>query len=542
MFRDLSLVPNTSSIVALVQFCELTGIAIRRFLNDDSSYPRTPPMSDEPHPQRSKPDRFEKARLQKLEKIEAMGLDPWGQRFDGHVPIAHARSVAPTEPGATGDDVRIAGRLMSRRKAGKLRFFDIKDQTGRIQLLISRGDVSGELWELLGALDLGDLVGVDGHLKVTDSGETSVFVTQITVLCKSLSQPPEKFHGAKDMELLLRQRYIDLIYNDGVLDRMLHRSKIIDSIRQTLRLQNFNEVETPVLHSIAGGAAARPFITNHNALEMELYLRIALELHLKRLMVGGIERVYEIGRVFRNEGVDSTHNPEFTMIEIYQAYGDYNAMMDLAEAIITDAVRALGDNMVLPWGDSEIDFTPPFARRKYADLVKEYAGCDIRDAEAVKAVAQQHHIETEGVHPDVIVNEVFEATVEDQLVGPVFVIDYPASICPLTKRKRDNPDIAERFELFVHGMELANAYTELNDPRLQEDLFLTQLSGLSEEDSMAKMDHDFVRALKVGMPPAGGMGIGIDRLVMLLTNSRSIRDVIFFPLLRHEGTPSADAL
>lgn len=498
-------------------------------------------MSDELHPQRSKPDRFEKARLQKLEKIEALGLDPWGQRFDGHIPIARARDMAPTEPGATGEDVRIAGRLMSRRKAGKLRFFDIKDQTGRIQLLISRGDVTTELWELLGALDLGDLVGIDGHLKVTDSGETSVFVTHVTVLCKSLAQPPEKFHGAKDMELLLRQRYIDLIYNDGVLERMLQRSAIIDSIRQTLRSQNFNEVETPVLHSIAGGAAARPFITNHNTLEMELFLRIALELHLKRLMVGGIERVFEIGRVFRNEGVDSTHNPEFTMIEIYQAYGDYNAMMDLAESIITDAVRALGDNMVLPWGDAEIDFTPPFARRKYADLIQEFAGCDMHDADAVQAVAQQHGIETAGKHPDVIVNEVFEATVEDQLTGPVFVIDYPASICPLTKRKRDEPDIAERFELFVHGMELANAYTELNDPRLQEDLFLTQLSGLSEEDSMAKMDHDFVRALKVGMPPAGGMGIGIDRLVMLLTNSRSIRDVIFFPLLRHESSQSPDA-
>lgn len=499
--------------------------------------PDDQPQQD-PESLRSKPDRFEKARLQKLEKIEELGHDPWGQRFDNHIPIAHARELAPTEPGAIGQDVRIAGRLMTRRKAGKLRFYDIKDQSGRIQLLISRGDVAPELWELLSALDLGDLVGIDGHLKVTDSGETSVFVTGLTVLCKSLAQPPEKFHGAKDTEMLLRQRYIDLIYNDGVLEKMLQRSKIIDSVRQTLREQSFNEVETPVLHSIAGGAAARPFVTHHNTLDMELYLRIALELHLKRLMVGGIERVYEIGRVFRNEGVDATHNPEFTMIEIYQAYGDYNAMMDLAEAIITNGVKCLGGSMVLPWGDKEIDFTPPFARRKYADLFAEHAGCDMHDAEAVAAVAKQHGIETAGVHPDVIVNDVFEATVEDALVGPVFVMDYPASICPLTKRKKDNPEIAERFELFIHGMELANAYTELNDPRLQEDLFLTQLQGQSDEDSMAKMDHDFVRALKVGMPPAGGMGIGIDRLVMLLTDSRSIRDIIFFPLLRPEGAKS----
>jgi len=275
-------------------------------------------------------------------------------------------------------------------------------------------------------------------------------------------------------------------------------------------------------------------VTHHNTLDMKLYLRIALEIHLKRLMVGGIERVFEIGRVFRNEGIDATHNPEFTMIEIYQAYGDYESMMDLTEAIVTNAVKTLGDSMVLPWGDETIDFSSPWPRKPYAELFTEHAGCDMHDEAAVLEVAKKHEIETENVHPDVIINAVFEATVEDHLIGPVFVIDYPASICPLTKRKKDNPEIAERFELFIKGMELANAYTELNDPRLQEELFKTQLTGLSEEDSMAKMDHDFVRALKVGMPPAGGLGIGIDRLVMLLTDSRSIRDVIFFPLLRPE--------
>lgn len=498
-------------------------------------------------------DRFEKERLKKLDRIVELGHDPYGQRFDNHQPLLQVRDKAPQEPGSDGERVKVAGRIMLRRKAGKLRFYDIQDYTGKIQLLFSRGDLSDDQWELMGQLDLGDLIGVEGPLRRTDTGEISIFVEELTVLCKSLAQPPEKFHGAKDTEMLLRQRYIDLIYNEGVLEKMLQRSQIISSIRQTLGEENFHEVETPVLHAIAGGAAARPFITHHNTLDMQLYLRIALELHLKRLMVGGIERVYEIGRVFRNEGIDTTHNPEFTMIEIYQAYGNYESMMDLTEAIVVNAARAIKaasgeDSLIFPWGEGEIDFTPPWPRLKYADLFREHAGCDMSDSAAVKEKAHElakagkigheflQRIDTSEVHPDVIVNEVFEATVEDHLKNPTFVIDYPASICPLTKRKADNPQIAERFELFVQSMELANAYTELNDPRLQEDLFRTQLAGLPEEESMAKMDHDFIRALKVGMPPAGGLGIGIDRLVMLLTNSQSIRDVIFFPLLRPEGT------
>lgn len=480
------------------------------------------------------PDRFEKARLEKLARIVELGKDPYGQRFDGHMAIARARALAPDEPGVEGQEVRLAGRTMLRRKAGKLRFWDIQDYSGRIQLLFSRGDLGEDLWELASQLDLGDIIGIDGRLKRTDSGEISVFVTSLTVLCKSLAQPPEKHHGAKDPELLLRQRYIDLIYNDGVTERMLKRSRILSSIRGTLASHDFHEVETPVLHSIAGGAAARPFITYHNTLDMELFLRIAPELHLKRLMVGGIERVYEIGRVFRNEGIDPTHNPEFTMIEIYQAYADYEIMMDLTEQIVVEAARTVNESLQLEWDGKALDLTPPWPRRKYADLFREHVGCDMRDESAVRAMAAKHGIETDGVHPDVVINEVFEEYVEDHLVGPVFVIDYPASICPLTKRKQSDPSVAERFELFVHGMELANAYTELNDPRLQEELFATQLAGQSEEDSMARMDVDFVRALKVGMPPAGGLGIGIDRLVMMLTNSRSIRDVIFFPLLRHE--------
>jgi lysyl-tRNA synthetase class 2 len=315
---------------------------------------------------------------------------------------------------------------------------------------------------------------------------------------------------------------------------MLKRTKIIESIRDTLRQERYLEVETPVLQANAGGAAARPFITHHNALDIPLYLRIALELYLKRLMVGGIERVYEMGRIFRNEGVDSTHNPEFTMLELYQAYGNYETMMDLTQAIIVNAVRAVSETPVVHWRGATVDFTPPWPRQKYADLFAKHAGCSMADAEAVRNVARQHGIETAGVHPDVVVQEVFEMLVEKHLEGPVFVLDYPASLCPLTKRKASDPNIAERFELFVRGMELANAYTELNDPRLQEQLFSTQLAGLPPEESMARMDHDFIRALKVGMPAAGGMGLGVDRLVMLLTDSYSIRDVIFFPLLKPE--------
>ncbi|QDT50585.1 Lysine--tRNA ligase [Symmachiella dynata] len=482
-----------------------------------------------------KMDRFERDRLVKLEKIESLGIDPWGQRFDNHQPIEKIRIMAPAESGVTGERVRIAGRLMSRNNKGKLKFYFLQDWSGKVQLMVSRADVSEEQWELIGALDIGDLIGVDGTLRLTNTGEVTVFVETITFLTKSLSQPPEKHSGVKDIEILLRQRYLDLIYNEGVLERMLKRTEIIASMRQTLAGEGFVEVETPVLHAIAGGAAAKPFITHHNALDIDLYLRIALELHLKRLMVGGVERVFEIGRVFRNEGIDATHNPEFTMTEIYQAYGNYESMMDLTEKIVVDAVKKISDEMVLPWGEETIDFTPPWPRKTYADLFAEHAGCDMHDSAAVAEVAATHHIETADKHPDVIVNDVFEATVEDHLQGPVFVIDYPASICPLTKRKQDNPAIAERFELFIKGMELANAYTELNDPRLQEELFLTQLEGQTEEDSMAKMDHEFIKALKVGMPPAGGLGIGIDRLVMLLTDSRSIRDVIYFPLLRPEN-------
>jgi lysyl-tRNA synthetase class 2 len=383
-------------------------------------------------------------------------------------------------------------------------------------------------------LDLGDIVGVDGELKRTKTGELTIFAEDLHFLTKSIETPPAKHKGLADIELRQRMRYLDLAFTEGVLERFMRRTKIVQSIRSTLALDGYMEVEGPTLHAIAGGAAARPFTTHHNALDIDLYLRIALELHLKRLLVGGMERVYELGRVYRNEGISPRHNPEFTMLEAYGAYGNYLTMMDLTEKLIVEAIRASGQDLKLKWGAQEIDFTPPFARSTYDEVFAEHTGVEPHDEAAVRALAEKHELPTSGKHPDVIKNEVFEELVEDKLFGPVFVMDYPSSICPLTKRKADHPNVAERFELFIQGMEIANAYTELNDPDLQEALFSRQLDGLPEEESMAKMDRDFIRALRHGMPPAGGLGVGIDRLVMLLTDAQSIRDVILFPLLRPE--------
>jgi lysyl-tRNA synthetase class 2 len=496
-----------------------------------------------------------------------LGVDPWGSRFDNRSLIGELRDRAKEirfvkESGQqveipdrtaqpdldfrgwlqdqgkgemTGPKVRAAGRIMLSRDAGKLRFINIQDWTGNLQLLVGKSQVGDESWTLAECFDLGDIIGVDGKLSYTKTGELTIFAEKLHFLSKSIALPPDKHAGLADAELRQRMRYLDLAYTDGVRDRFLSRTKVVQSIRGTLNRQGFCEIEGPTLHTIAGGAAARPFKTHHNTLDMPLVLRIALELHLKRLMVGGMERVYELGRVYRNEGISPRHNPEFTMLEVYQAFGDYCSMMDLTEAIVAGAIEAIDGNFKRPWGQTVIDFTPPFDRKTYDELFAEHAGVDPRDTAGVRALAEKIGFDTAGKHPDVIKSEVFEEKVEDALVGPIFVTDYPASICPLTKRKRENPEIAERFELFIQGMEIANAYTELNDPDLQEQLFRTQLAGQAEEDSMAKMDHDFIRALKHAMPPAGGLGVGIDRLVMLLTNSPSIRDVILFPLLRPEG-------
>jgi lysyl-tRNA synthetase class 2 len=507
------------------------------------------PMADPP---REEPTgtgaMLEASRREKLKTIQALGFDPWGTRFDGHQPIAAIRAreneivIEPAgdcqvgkPPEQHGPHVRAAGRIMLQRKAGKLVFLTIQDWTGRVQILIGKKQVGETNWALCECFDLGDIVGVDGELKHTQTGELTIFAEQLYFLSKSIETPPAKHKGLTDPELRQRMRYLDLIHTDGVLERFLRRTKIVHSIRSTLAAEGFVEVEGPTLHAIAGGAAARPFVTHHNALDIDLYLRIALELHLKRLLVGGMERVYELGRVYRNEGISTRHNPEFTMLEAYQAYGDYRTMMDLTEKLIVEAIRASGQPLKLRWGDKELDFSPPFARKTYDELFAEHTGVDPSDPAAVRTAAQQIGLDTAGKHPDVVKSEVFEARVEDRLTGPIFVLDYPASICPLTKRKAGNPGIAERFELLVGGMEVANAYTELNDPDLQEALFSRQLEGLAEEDSMARMDRDFIRALRHGMPSAGGLGIGIDRLVMLLTDSQSIREVILFPLLRPEA-------
>jgi lysyl-tRNA synthetase class 2 len=500
-------------------------------------------------------DTFEASRKEKLRRIEALGLDPWGGRFIGATPLQALRDMG-TDP-ARPPKVRAAGRIVLRRPTGKLHFLEIRDWSGHrttrhirggkdrppadvdawssyIQVAIGQQQVGDQGWALAQELDLGDLIGVDGTLKTTRTGELTIFAETLHFLGKSLLPHPDKWGGMEEMEYRLRHRYLDLLYSPETLDRALKRIKILRAIRHYLDAQGFVEVETPVLHAIAGGAAARPFVTHHNALDIDLYLRIALELHLKRLLVGGIEKVYEIGRVFRNEGVDAKHNPEFTMLELYQAYANYETMMDLTEGLVVACVKALGAGMKLPYGDQVIDYTPPWQRRTYADLFREHVGVDMDDDAAVRRVAEESGFPTSNKDHDVVVHHLFEERVEKHLVGPVFVYDYPAALCPLTKRKAGNPKIAERFEPYVLGMEIGNAYTELNDPVTQEETFRRQLAGLPEEESMAKMDEDFVEALRHGMPPAGGLGLGIDRLCMLLTDTPNIRDVILFPLLRPE--------
>jgi lysyl-tRNA synthetase class 2 len=505
----------------------------------------------------------EASRAEKLARIEALGLDPWGGRFDGRMSIADLLRLPADRPEGERPRARIAGRVVSKREGGKVVFFDLKDSSGeptlreikgeregqevervpdlssRVQVMAGQKQVGEVGWQLVQLLDLGDLVGVDGTFGRTRRGEPTVFADGLTVLAKSLEPHPDKFYGLAAEELRLRHRYLDLVYNPDTVRRAKQRVALVRAIRTYLDGQGFMEVETPTLHSIAGGAAARPFVTHHNALDIDLYLRIALELHLKRLLVGGLERVYEIGRVFRNEGISRRHNPEFTMLELYQAYADYHTMMDLTEGMILAAIDALDGKRQRAYGERTLDFTPPWPRAKYADLFREHVGVPIdADDTLLTETARERGVEVAGKHRDVVVHALFEHAVEPAVAKsdrPVFVYDYPAALCPLTKRKRGEADVAERFELYVAGMELANAYTELNDPVTQEATFRQQLAGLPEDESMAKMDEDFVRALRHGMPPAGGLGVGIDRLAMLLTDTTTIRDVILFPLLRPEA-------
>jgi len=475
--------------------------------------------------------KLEQQRQEKLSRLKELGIEPYGNRYEGTEPAEEIKARFKEDDPA--QQANCAGRIALLRDIGKLIFLTLRDRSGTIQVGLSK-KLLGEQWELAKLLDLGDIIGAAGQLGRTKTGEITVWADRLTLLSKCLLPPPEKFHGLADIDQRYRQRYVDLWANPEVMERFKKRSAIITTIRDFLESKDFLEVETPMMQAIAGGAAARPFVTHHNSLDMDLFLRISPELFLKRLLVGGMEKVFEINRNFRNEGLSRRHNPEFTMIEVYQAYGDYNVMMDLTEEVISLCLEKHSSGKQIQFGEFTIDFTRPWRRAKYADLLKEYGGCDIDDVEAVRAKARQLEMDEADMDDAVVVNEVFEATVEDNLIAPTFVIDYPAALCPLARRKKDDPRYACRFELFVARMELANAYTELNDPEVQYENFLTQLRG--QEESLTKMDNDYVTALKYGMPPAGGLGIGIDRLVMVLTGAETIRDVVLFPLLRPAKT------
>jgi lysyl-tRNA synthetase class 2 len=471
--------------------------------------------------------KLEQQRQEKLSRLKELGIEPYGSRYEGAEPAEEIKARFKEDDPA--QQANCAGRIVLLRDIGKLIFITLRDRSGTIQVGLSK-KLLGEQWEPAKLLDLGDIIGAAGQLGKTKTGEITVWADHLTLLSKCLLPPPEKFHGLADIDQRYRQRYVDLWANPEVMERFKKRSAIITTIRDYLQSKDFLEVETPMMQAIAGGAAARPFVTHHNTLDMDLFLRISPELFLKRLLVGGMERVFEINRNFRNEGLSRQHNPEFTMIEVYQAYGDYNVMMDLTEELVSVCIQKHCSDSRLQFGEFAIDFTRPWRRARYADLLKEYGGCDIDDIEAVRAKARQLGLDPADMDDAVVVSEVFETTVEHNLIAPTFVIDYPAALCPLARRKKDDPRFACRFELFVARMELANAYTELNDPAEQYENFRKQLRG--QEESLTKMDNDYVTALKYGMPPAGGLGIGIDRLVMVLTGAETIRDVVLFPLLR----------
>jgi len=477
------------------------------------------------------------SRRRKLQQLRELGVDPYGCRVEGILPHQFLRDKIERlrlQAGQTSEvSNRAAGRIVLLRDIGKLIFLTVRDSSGDLQYGLSRSMLSERDWKVAKLLDLGDLIAVEGRLGRTKTGEPTIWAEHLYFLAKALRPPPEKWHGLVDPDLRYRQRYVDLFANPQVMRTFQQRITIIETVRQFLRERGFVEVETPMLQPQYGGAAARPFTTHHNALDIDLYLRISPELYLKRLLVGGMERVFELNRCFRNEGISTQHNPEFTMLEVYQAYADYNDMMDLTESLICRCIDRLGGGMVRKFGEVTIDFTPPWPRKKYAELLKEFAGVEMKDASAVRAKAAELGIEHEGMDDAVVVQEVFEHCVEPRLVNPTFVLDWPAELCPLTRRHPEDASLALRFELFVAGMEIANAYTELNDPAVQEENFRRQLAG--QEETMAVMDEDFIRALEYGMPPAGGLGIGIDRLTMLLTGNTSIREVIFFPLQRPKG-------
>jgi len=475
-------------------------------------------------------------RLDKMHKIEEKGLKPFGYRYE----FTHRSGDVKENFDALAEaetEVKLAGRVMAIRGHGKTCFMDMQDKDGRIQVYVRKDVLGEENYALIKMMDIGDTVGVTGTVFRTHMGEVSIKAVALEMLSKSLRPLPEKWHGLKDVETRYRQRYVDLIVNPDVRDTFVKRSQIIRSVRDVLDSHGFLEVETPILNTIAGGAAARPFISYHNALDMQVYMRIAPELYLKRLIVGGMDRVYELGRVFRNEGIDNRHNPEFTSVEIYQAFADYRDMMDLTEEVVVKTAEKVLGTTKINYEGTEIELASPWKRISMIDAVKEYAGKDftnVTDLEEARAIAKELNVEVEATWGiGKIINACFEEYVEDKLIQPTFITGHPKEISPLAKSNPENPEITDRFEAFIYGREICNGFTELNDPIDQRERFLKQVEERANGDEEANMmDEDFVTALEYGLPPTGGLGIGIDRLVMFLTNSSTIRDVLFFPTMK----------
>ena len=495
-------------------------------------------MAEERKDQEQQPELSEllKIRREKLFELQEAGEDPFQEtRF---VWDATSQQIKDNFEAMEGKPVKVAGRLMSKRGMGKVSFCDLQDRDGRIQLYARQDEMDEAVYKKFKKFDIGDIVGVDGEVFRTQRGEMSVRAKDITLLSKSLLPLPEKFHGLQDKELRYRQRYVDLMVNPDVKNNFLIRSKFIQFMRRYLDERGYIEVETPVLNTLAGGAAARPFITHHNTLDIDMYMRIATELNLKRLIVGGLERVYEVGRIFRNEGMDTRHNPEFTTVELYEAYADFNDMMDLFEALLSGAARDICGSYQLRWQGEDIDLTPGWPRMSMAEAVKQYLGVDFMaiadDAEAVSA-AKGAGVDMDGVEPTWghALYECFDQKVEGKLVQPTFITMHPVDVSPLAKRSPKDPRVTERFELFICRSEMGNAFSELNDPIDQRQRFEKEVADrLKGNDEAGMMDEDFLTALEYGLPPTGGLGIGIDRCVMLLTGSDSIRDVILFPTMK----------
>ncbi|MBD1383201.1 lysine--tRNA ligase [Metabacillus arenae] len=483
-----------------------------------------------------------RVRREKLHTLREKGLDPFGKRYERSNQtselIDNYNDLSKEELEEKSISVTIAGRIMTKRGKGKAGFAHLQDLSGQIQLYVRKDSVGDDQYELFNTADLGDLVGVTGVVFKTKVGELSIKATSFELLTKSLRPLPDKYHGLKDIEQRYRQRYLDLIMNPESKKTFITRSKIIQSMRRYLDEHGYLEVETPTMHSIPGGASARPFVTHHNALDMPLYMRIAIELHLKRLIVGGLEKVYEIGRVFRNEGISTRHNPEFTMIELYEAYADFQDIMNLTENVIAHIAEDVLGTTTIQYGEHNVDLSPKWARVHMVDAVKEETGVDFwkeLTLEEARAYAKEHQVDIEdNMTIGHIINEFFEQKIEEKLIQPTFIYGHPVEISPLAKKNDQDPRFTDRFELFIVSREHANAFTELNDPIDQRERFEAQLKEREQgNDEAHMMDEDFVEALEYGMPPTGGLGIGIDRLVMLLTNSPSIRDVLLFPQMRH---------